>query len=146
MSDDRAPRVITDARELLELTELTDIAFYEIGARRNPDVEDTPVSIDIALRREELLLEIRCRATVLGGGGEYLVDASAVFTLQEPVQAPEAAIAEFVERVGVMSVYPYLREAITQSAAKLGLDRPVLRLLRPGDVHVTSSRKGNVDS
>ncbi|MGU3586395.1 hypothetical protein ACLBYD_24900 [Rhodococcus sp. C26F] len=146
MSDDRAPRAITDARELLELTELTDIVFYEIGARRNPDVEDTPVSIDIALRREELLLEIRCRATVLGGGGEYLVDASAVFTLQEPVQASETAVAEFVERVGVMSVYPYLREAITQSAAKLGLDRPVLRLLRPGDVHVTSSRKGDVDS
>lgn len=140
MSDHKSPRTVNDARDLLALTELTDIVFYEISARRNPDVEGTPVSIEIALRREELLLEVRCRATVLGGEGEYLADASAVFNLQEPVEAPEEVIAEFVERVGVMSVYPYLREAITQSAAKLGLDRPILRLLRPGDVHITRTQ------
>ncbi len=62
---------------------------------------------------------------------------SAVFTLREPIEASDAIITEFVERVGVMSVYPYLRESITQSGAKLGLDRPVLKLLRPGDIHIT---------
>lgn len=137
MSENPSLRTVTDARELLELAELTDIVFYETSARRNPDVEETALSIEIALRKEEEVLEVRCRAIAAGGGGEYVADASAVFALQEPVDVPDAVMTEFVERVGVMSVYPYLRESITQSGAKLGLDRPVLKLLRPGDVHVT---------
>ncbi|MBH5144314.1 hypothetical protein [Rhodococcus erythropolis] len=137
MSTHPSPHTVTDTRELLDLAELTDIVFYETNARRSPGVEETPVSIEIALRREELVIEVRCRATVSGAGGEYLTDASAVFTLQEPIDAADEVITEFVERVGVMSVYPYLRESITQAGAKLGLDRPVLKLLRPGEVHVT---------
>ncbi|AWK76374.1 hypothetical protein CBI38_33625 (plasmid) [Rhodococcus oxybenzonivorans] len=146
MTETSPPRTVADARELLELTELTDIVFFETGARRKPDVEETPLSIQIALRREELLLEVRCRATVSGSGGEYLADASAVFTLREPIEAADAIITEFVERVGVMSVYPYLRESITQSGAKLGLDRPVLKLLRPGDIHITVDDSDDKDS
>ncbi|MFZ2177457.1 MAG: hypothetical protein WAW17_26205 [Rhodococcus sp. (in: high G+C Gram-positive bacteria)] len=146
MTDNSSPRTVADARELLELTELTDIVFFETGARRNPDVEETPLSMQIALRREELLLEVRCRATVSGSGGEYVADASAVFKLHEPIEAADDVITEFVERVGVMSVYPYLRESITQSGAKLGLDRPVLKLLRPGDIHVTVDDSDSEDS
>ncbi|MCD2158075.1 hypothetical protein LQL77_30710 [Rhodococcus cerastii] len=137
MSANSSLRTVTDARELLDLAELTDIVFYETNARRSPGVEETPVSIEIALRREELVIEVRCRATFSGAGGEYLADASAVFTLQEPIGAADEVITEFVERVGVMSVYPYLRESITQAGAKLGLNRPVLKLLRPGDARVT---------
>lgn len=132
-----SPRDVTDARELLDLAELTDIVFYEVGARRTTDADEDSVAIQIALRREELVLEVRCRATVTGAGGEYLTDASAVFTLRESITASDDAITEFVERVGVMTVYPYLRESISQSAAKLGLERPILKLLRPGEVHIT---------
>lgn len=124
------------ARELLERTELADIVFYETGGRRNPDAEESRMNIQVAVRREELLLEVRCRATVSGAGGEYVADAAARFEFHEPVAASADAVTDFVERVGVLCVYPYLREAITQLAAKLGLERPVLRLLRPGDVHL----------
>ncbi|MEV8238485.1 hypothetical protein AB0P23_24840 [Rhodococcus sp. NPDC077669] len=142
MSDD-APRTVTDARELLELSELTDVIFYEVSGRRTTDADTSSVSIQIALRHEALVIEVRCRATVTGAGGEYLSDASAVFTLNAPIAAAEQVITEFVERVGVMSVYPYLRESISQSAAKLGLERPVLKLLRPGEVHVTVDSKSD---
>ena len=146
MIDIPRPRTVTDARELLELAELTDIVFYEVLGRRTSNREEEPLSIQIALRLEELLLEIRCRATVAGAGGEYVTDASAVFTLREPIDAHDGVVTEFVERVGVMAVYPYLRESISQSAAKLGLDRPILKLLRPGDVHVTlDDRSPNVE-
>lgn len=38
------------------------------------------------------------------------------------------------ERVGVMTVYPCLRESFHQSAAKLGASQPTMKLLlRPGD-------------
>lgn len=137
MSDALPPRPVSDARELLDLAELTDIVFYETGARRSPDGKEEPLSVRIALRREDLVLEVRCRATLAGAGGEYVADASSVFTLEQPIDASDEVIAEFVERVGVMSVYPYLRESISQSAAKLGLERPILKLLRQNEVHVT---------
>ena len=55
------------------------------------------------------------------------------------VDISDAALSEFVERVGVMTVYPYLRESIDQSAAKLGAARPTMKLLRPGDITVSVS-------
>ncbi|MBB1010706.1 hypothetical protein BXY47_0059 [Dietzia kunjamensis] len=137
---DNSPRRIVDARSLLDLAELTDVIFYEVRARRAPQATDSEVAIQIALRRDELVLEVRCRATVTGAGGEYFTDASAVFTLREQISATEDVITDFVERVGVMAVYPYLRESISQSAAKLGLERPILKLLRPGEVRVTVNR------
>ncbi|MFC8528402.1 hypothetical protein [Nocardia sp. NPDC057227] len=138
MSDkSSSPGVATDASTLLALSELTDIVFYECSGRRDRDSGEAPLSIQIALGREKLGLEVRCRATIAGAGGEYVADASAVFTFREPVEATEEAITDFAARVGVMAVYPYLRESITQSSAKLGLQRPVLRLLRPGEVSLT---------
>ncbi|WP_328660199.1 hypothetical protein [Nocardia salmonicida] len=140
MSDSISPTGrATDASELLALAELVDIVFYECSGRRSPGGEESPLSIQIALGREELGLEVRCRATISGAGGEYIADASAVFAFQEPIEATEEAITDFAARVGVMAVYPYLRESITQSSAKLGLERPVLRLLRPGETRLTAN-------
>lgn len=139
MTDGPNVRKVDDARQLLELAELSNIVFYEITGRRTLETNETPLSIQILMRREDLVLEVRARAMVSGAGGEYIADASAIFSLEEPIDASDEVIQEFVERVGVMSVYPYLREAVTSTAAKLGLDRPILKLLRPGDVHVTPS-------
>ncbi|MFC8046237.1 hypothetical protein [Nocardia sp. NPDC057353] len=132
-----AASVATDTDSILAFAELTDIVFYECSGRRNRDAGEVPLSIQIALGRDELGLEVRCRATIAGAGGEYIADASAVFTFREPVEATAEAVTDFAARVGVMAVYPYLRESITQSSAKLGLERPVLRLLRPGEVSLT---------
>ena len=141
----KKPRTVSDARDLLDLAELTDIVFYEVGARRATDSADSEPTIQIALRREETSIEVRCRAHVVGSGGAYTTDASAVFSLSEQIAVSDDALTEFVERVGVMTVYPYLRESITQSAAKLGLERPILKLLRPGDVHVTANVRDEDD-
>ncbi|MBM4468150.1 hypothetical protein GS502_01265 [Rhodococcus hoagii] len=128
-------RVVRDARELLQLAELTDIVFHEIHGKRVDNTEDDGAfSLNVMTRSEPQLLEIRCHATASGAGGEYVADVSAVFTLSEPVELSPDVTREFAEKVGVMAVYPYVRESMTQSGAKLGLDRPVLPLLRAGDV------------
>ncbi|QYC54602.1 hypothetical protein PP488_gp44 [Gordonia phage Agueybana] len=72
-----------------------------------------------------------------GQGGRYLADAGAVFTLKSEAQIEEGVQREFAEKVGVMAVYPYLRSTVSQLAASLGLDRPVLPLLRAGAVALT---------
>lgn len=128
-------RTVIDVRELLHMAELTDIVYFEVCARRAEDDQPEPgFSMNVKTRVEGNTLEVRCRAIAGGDGGEYLTDASAVFTLAEPIDVPAETAREFAEKVGVMAVYPYIRESMTQSGAKLGLNRPVLPLLRAGDV------------
>lgn len=137
---------IIDAKDLLTLTELDGIRYYETSARRREDNRDTQVDIEIRLRRAEREIEVRCVARVVGEGADYCADASALFTLSEPVEITESALAEFVERVGVMTVYPYLRESIHRSAATLGVARPTMKLLRPGDIRLSVSEEGPTPS
>ena len=131
------PSVITEAKDLFALTELDGIRFYEVSGVRRDDARDPGVEIEVRLRRDEREIEIRCAAHVTAEDADYRSDASAVFTLNGPVEISDAALSEFVERVGVMTVYPYLRESIDQSAAKLGAARPTMKLLRPGDITVS---------
>jgi len=44
-----------------------------------------------------------------------------------------------------MTFYPYLRAAISNTAASLGLDRPVLPLLRAGSVVLTQDQSPSPD-
>ena len=132
-----ASESIADAKQLLALTELDGILYHEVGATRRAESRETEVNIDISLRRDERKIEVRCAAEVVGEDADFRTDASAVFSLDGPVEITDAALAEFVERVGVMTVYPYLRESIHQLAAKLEVRRPVMKLLRPGDIKVS---------
>ncbi|MGB2951297.1 MAG: hypothetical protein WBB62_16745 [Rhodococcus sp. (in: high G+C Gram-positive bacteria)] len=139
-SDPTGVVAVTDVKQLLNSAELTDIVFYETRACRV--VDDAPeadgsaqgFSMQIMLRVESQLLEVRCKAQAEGLGGQYVSDASAVFSLSEPSDIDEDTVRIFAEKVGVMAVYPYIRESITQGGARLGLERPILPLLRAGDV------------
>ncbi len=81
-------------------------------------------------RHGEQKLGTRFRASISGEGGEFLADAEAIFNLAEPRGLDESVIKDFVERVGVMVVYPFLRSAVAETATKLSLPRPVLSLIR----------------
>jgi hypothetical protein len=132
MSDPQA--MISDVRELIALTELQDVVFWEISARRNEEnPEDTPLQIQAMARRgDEQQLGLRFRATISAQGGDFVADAEAIFSLAEEREIDPELIHEFVERVGIMVVFPFLRSAITESATKLSLPRPVLTLIKAG--------------
>jgi hypothetical protein len=153
MSGDEAaavPLKVESIDDLLILVELTDVVFFEVSAKRapvndpgdsDPDGSEGHTSIDVAVRLRELGIDVRCISRVLGSGGEYVSDAAAMFTLAKPATIPDEVLAKFVQRVGVMAVYPYLRESITASASKLRLDPPILKLLRSDDIHISQLRQ-----
>jgi hypothetical protein len=125
----------SDVRKLLDASELTDVVVYEIlGTRADTAAES--FTLQVLTRLEDNEFEIRCKASVSGHGGRYDVDAGAVFALSEPGKIEEGTAREFAEKVGVMAVYPYLRATISQTASSLGLDRPVLPLLRSGAINL----------
>lgn len=138
MTEPETARNVSDIDGLLALTELKAVTFNEVSARR-ADTEDEPNQFRMevsSLVGDGDSITVRCRAVVDGAGGAYVAEADGLFSLAERVQIDESVLLEFVERVGVMTVYPYLRTAISDLSARIGHKTPVLRLLRPGDVNL----------
>lgn len=135
MSDASELRKVDEARELLELADLVDVFFYSIRSERNEgtaadwDGVAGELDLKINLLREGTRLEVRCVASVFNEEARYRVDAASRFELAEEVEVSDQAMAEFVGKVGLMAVYPYLREAVHQAAAKLRATPPMLGLL-----------------
>lgn len=143
MSDQQQALTYTDVRNLLDQSELADVVLYQISGSRVEEPGEAGYKLQVLTRVEDSEFEIRCQATVVGNGGQYLADAGAVFKFAAVGEIEEGTAREFAEKVGVMTVYPYLRAAVAQTAASLGLDRPVLPLLRAGSVALTKNQDQN---
>lgn len=142
-------RAVASIEELVQLTELDDIVYFELWAARDaalgeltePDLHP----IKISERHDDERIEVRCMVEVEAPSVRYRVDAAAQFLLAEAVQIDEEIVQEFVERVGVMAVYPYLREGVHDLASRLRLEPPILTLLRANSVSVSGSPKPLAD-
>lgn len=153
---------ISDARELLRVAELRTVVYHAVRGKRqdktfkdefdraveerrkddlswSPDDDDPVRVFNIATRVAEDEIGVRSRIVAASYHAEFEVDAEAVFTLTQPASIAEKALQEFVERVGVMAIYPYLRSSIASLAAQLAVPGPTLRLLRSGDFQLTAA-------
>lgn len=135
-TDPPQPKQAATALELLELTELTAIRTYSLHVEREERDEPLDARVAIAVQSTSSHLEVRCKMTLATEEASFIVDRSAVFTHTTPVDADEAVTREFIERVGVMAVYPYLREAVFTLASQTGVTPPVLSLIRGGSIGV----------
>lgn len=128
----------TSCDQLVEATELADVRFYEVHGQRNAAAPpDGTWSIRVLTNQVATELQLRFRVEVSGAGASYTADAAAVYTLQEAKEVPPDLVREFAERVGIFAAFPYLRSSIGNLAAQLGVDRPVLPMLRQGMVRLS---------
>jgi preprotein translocase subunit SecB len=134
---------VETAERLVKITELRDVIYHRVSAQRQGDndgADEKPAHrIEVMARHGQNRqgkseIGVRCRAEVTAAGGRYTADAEAIFDIAEEVEIAEAAVQEFVSRVGVMVVYPYLRAAISDGAARLRLSPPVMQVIKPGGV------------
>ncbi len=133
-----APAEVTSIQELLDGLELTEIRTYLLHAERGSFETDDEARIAVSVNHEGQVLELRCKLTASTGDSELAVDRSAVFALQRPMMIPPSVMSEFAERVGVMTVYPYVREGVFSVASSLGVAPPVMGLLRAGSIKLTA--------
>ncbi|MGH3439747.1 MAG: hypothetical protein ACRDRN_25255 [Sciscionella sp.] len=116
--------------------------FHSSPAEPDNDVEsDAPEpGMTVMIRWDDEELGIRCKTFFAGGSvgaaAVYGVDVEAMFSLARPVSIPPQIMQEFIERVGLMALWPYVRSAVASGAAQLSLPAPPLRLLRPKDIIV----------
>lgn len=139
-------RLVEDVHELVQLLELTDCRCYEISGRRREETQgesreglgqslaNETVALEVKIGSDDTHLEVRLRGSLDRLDVEITADVSCIFTAGEPFKTSTAVRTEFAEKVGVMAVYPYLREAVSDVALRLGAPVPLLSLLRPGQV------------
>jgi hypothetical protein len=125
--------------ELVDLVDLTEVRPYEASARRVDHGEPTQ-ELQVLLAENEDAIEVRARMSVRTEEAELLADYSVVYTVGEELDISKALKAEFVERVGIMAVYPFLREAIFAGAARIQVPAPVVGLLRAGQFSMEPSK------
>lgn len=136
MNEEVEARNVNTTQELLGFVELTDVTTYAVhGQRFDDDDEHEPrQQINVALKRTEQSISTRVRLEHGTRDALFLADIAATYALSEPVTISEAVARDFAERVGIMAVYPYLRETISATAVRLRVDVPFLKLLLPGQI------------
>ncbi|GAA2540754.1 hypothetical protein GCM10009860_21940 [Microbacterium mitrae] len=134
---------IDSTAELVEHVSLSQIRVYETGSRAKSydDLEASAVNFNLgyAERTEGRELEDRFRFVVETPSTDYLFELGAIYTLDLDAEIPQDVRIDFAERVGFMALFPYLREYLTSSAARLNRPGPLLDFVRPGDMKITES-------
>lgn len=135
---DPSVETIDDVRELLNRLDLKAIVYHEVVGRRKEEGRDGEVEFNIAVKQRstETIFEPRFLLKVDDLTAEFVVDISTQYESPTPIVASSAISAEFVEKVAIMAVFPFLREALATTAARMELPVPVLGLIRAGQFQV----------
>lgn len=131
-------RDVDTIEELVSLVELTEVRPYESSARRVDQGEPTQ-ELQVMVAETDGAMEVRARMAVRTAEAELIADSSVVYTSQQKLDISGSVKAEFVQKVGLMAVYPFLREAIFTGAARIQVAAPVVGLLRAGHFSVERS-------
>jgi len=130
--------VVDGASDLLDLCELSQIVAYSLNAERAQNsiasAEESTRELSARSRFDGRHLEARFRIEVEGPGARYSADVGAIYEVEKPIELTPRATAEFMSKIGLMAVYPYLREAVTGLASRLGAPIPVIGILRLNEI------------
>jgi preprotein translocase subunit SecB len=136
------PVVLNSALEILEHAspEIQNVRFYKIHAEFDPtvtappnddDTDDPQVGVEVALRTRQDAdeLGVRLEFDVTADKCRIELDVAAEYVAAAPFRASEQAILEFANEVGIMAIYPYVREAVNNLTARTigeGVVMPIL--------------------
>ena len=125
-------------RDVRCLTVLADrVTDPAIGIREPTGGEGT-VSIDVHPVAWGTTIETWFRLTVDLPDAKLAAAYATLFTRDSDEAIPEPVQVEFVERVAIMAVFPYLRESVHTSAVRLQVPPPVLDIMRQGTFRVNT--------
>lgn len=136
---DETARHVDDVVEFVELADLVDVSILRISGERREGEDDSRSrqSMRVLQRADEAHVEVRCVMEVVTPEGRFVADVATRYDYVEPLVVEESVLEEFTARVGVMAAYPFVREAIHQTATRMRLPAPLLGLLRPGQIELT---------
>lgn len=119
---------IEEVKALVAASSLSSIEQYELSARREPaeSVSDAAeVSIAVQQRLDDTSFGIRLNADIRLNAGTITASVAGEYELLDHYRPTDRALQLFANEVGVMTVFPFLREAVSSLSARV-FGRPLL--------------------
>lgn len=155
MTADQNPEVAREQLlfEVLPDLELTGIHFLELNARRldyEADDDDVPGELDeldddnvpvmgVAARQTDDQLLIKVQGTIRTDTVQVRITAAATYSKAKPFDMDGPTTSVFIERVAIMAMYPFIRQAVHDMSSRLGAPA-TLHLLRAGQVAMSEEQ------
>ncbi len=142
-----------DIRHLLESVTLADVRTIqrdgslkldpEAGLAGLPvDVEDGSVSIELNPAAWDERIEVWFRVVLSRQDVQIACAVAVVYTRPSNETIPDDVRVEFLEKVAVMTAFPYLRAEVQAAAAALRVGDITLDVLRQGQFQVATHEQG----
>lgn len=125
MSNELSEADVIAVRDVISNSELDAVNYYEISARRidgdiPPDEEvEGNLEVEIQQRIEDESFGVRLNAAATLPTGEAVAHVAAEYKLLNGIKPSRRTLQLFANEVAVMTVYPYVREAIASVTAKV---------------------------
>jgi hypothetical protein len=146
-------RIYADATDLLKVVDIDSIRFFELGAKVNAPDDDDSFEVNgsdgspeaakngqewtVFIQVSPEALNLRARLEIRGSDATaYIVDGAVFYVINEPGEVPKNVVSEFVNRVAILALYPFIREALHELARKVDTKRPLLGLYHPGELSI----------
>ena len=120
--------------------ELVAITPYQLNGFRRVEgdgTEEHGPALEAGFRvLEDSSAEVRLRMTLVTPQASLLADIAATYACEGRFgEEHQDLIGEFITRIGAMAVIPFLREAIMTTASRLGVEAPILGIVRQGELN-----------
>lgn len=137
MSDVLTDEEVAAVKDLIRRSQVKAIEYHEVSARLTGSTSTEPsgdgnVDYDLQYRVDEDVFGFRLLTTITTDFGEAVVGVAVVY--EYAGDAPLKTVLQFGNEVGVMTVFPFVREAVGSITAKVFGQPIMLPLMERGDV------------
>jgi hypothetical protein len=125
-------RTVSDLKEAVSLLEFVDIIVYQTrGQRRDGGFGDLledgtndqgngQLRVDLLVNDGPEIMAIRAQCVTSSADVVVSYDAAVLYRKAEPVALDPATTEAFITNVGVMTLYPFIREGVHEVSSRLG--------------------------
>ena len=131
---------VANVRALISSARLASIEVYELSARRTIPTEtegvddEGTVNIDVQSRIGDAAFGVRLISTITAPFGEIVASIAGEYEIEGADMPSSRTIQLFSNEVAIMTVYPYLREAVSTITAKVFGDPLYMPVVERGQI------------
>lgn len=124
---------------------LEDIRFFELsgevelGANETSEPGEAQMEVSLSERTDAPGYLVLIKATMDAPPLRLSTSVAGLYKYPEPFSLSEDDKVQFINRVAMIQLTPYIREGLATTAARLRVDAPLVPLVRAGTVQVNSS-------
>lgn len=136
------PEELEQLRELVSRSRLEDIAFHEISAKIDleassvADADEADFDMTVQTRTGDADFGVRVELDLRSPLGGVKVTAAADYALEgEPPR--QEVLGRFASEVALMTLFPYLRQAVSDASQRVLGKALLLPMMKRGDISLS---------